>query len=567
MLSKIFQSLSVRIVIVSTVCFIVLGSLVSATIFNYLTNDMEVQLLNRGEIGVSVAQHTLEELGRDYENQDGKLYANGILINDNYELLSSISKVAGINFVVFLGDTRVATSLYQSNNKNSISTEGKSMVGTKLNQDTPAYKSIYIDNKPYRGYITIFQKDDFFAAMNPLRNAKGEVIGAIGSPIEVKPYRQRTNRLQVLLIGLVTGVTIISGFLSIFIVNFLVTKPIKDISRNLSTISDGDTDIVVSHQKRTDVLGIMARACEVFRQSVLTSLNTEQARLQVESIKNRNDAINTVSQKLEAQVGSSLTVISDAANGVEASARSMSTASQTTLKEAGIVISQAVQATTAIEGLAGSATELSASIQEIGRLVEQASRIVTSAIDETARTNEIVTHLAVGAEKIGKVIGLIESIAGQTNLLALNATIEAARAGEAGRGFAVVASEVKALANQTARATQDITALIGDMQETTNKAVTAIGQIATVVENVGEISSSIASAVRQQDASTSEITATAASVSTGTQNLQSRMVEVVNAARSTDSEANKLLAAAESLTSQTDNLTENLHQFLAEVRS
>ena len=392
---------------------------------------------------------------------------------------------------------------------------------------------------------------------------------SFATSVAADEFEKRASELQYWLTVIIVGITLLCILSASIIINYLVNKPIKEISDNLESVVNGRTDRIVPYQNRLDVLGKMARACEVFRKNVITTqrLNQEQKEFQANAEKNRIETLGSISHRLEEKVGQSIDVISEAAGGIEASAKSMSQAAQLTLKEARFVINQATKTADAIEGLAKSTNQISTSIQEIGRLVEHSSKIVGGAVEDTKRTNDIVTHLAEGAEKIGNVVSLIENIAGQTNLLALNATIEAARAGEAGRGFAVVASEVKALANQTANATQDIAQLIGDMQRTTSEAVTAIQSIANVVGDVGHISQSIATAVHEQGASTAEITNTASTVSTSTLNLQSRMVEVVNAARTTDNEAGNLLKSAQSLSSQTTNLVGNLDQFLIDVRS
>ena len=560
MFNRYRSSLSLRILLITLVSCVTLGATLGAASFYILKLDTATQTEERAQIALNASWYILNEYGKEATVKNGDLFFGIHSMTDNKEFVDKVKAVTNTDVTVSLGDIRVTSDFMDQNNR--------TMQGRKIDHNAPYYKAIFEEKTIYRGYSSIFSENDFYVAADPIKDNNGDIIGLLAVPISVEYYKNRTQVFEQWLLILVVCVTGLSMLAGVFVINRQVTKPLYSLSKSLVSISEGYTTESVPYIDRQDVLGKMARACEVLRDSVkqASTLHGEQQKLQDDLIKNRQETLSSVSSKVETEMGSSIAVISKAANGVEASARSMSSAAQLTLKEARIVISQAVQATTAIEGLAGSATELSASIQEIGRLVAQSSEIVGAAVVDTRRTNEIVIHLADGAERIGKVISLIESIAGQTNLLALNATIEAARAGEAGRGFAVVASEVKALANQTARATQDITALIGDMQTTTNQAVEAIQNIAAIVGNVGEISNSIATAVQQQDASTAEITQTATTVSNSTQNLQSRMVEVVNAARTTDTEAGKLLDSAEALTSQTDNLAGNLNQFLSEVR-
>ncbi|MDI9348622.1 MAG: methyl-accepting chemotaxis protein [Candidatus Symbiobacter sp.] len=571
MIKKYLQSLSVRITMVTLVSCLFLGAGLEVTAIYLVKQQYESQESDQAQITVSALWTTLNLVGSqslggvaEFRLEGNKLYAGSVLLNGNQQILNvahDIVKNIGAVQSILVGDEQVATTLADP--------QGNPMIGSRFDRDSPAYISVYTDQQPYRGYISLFEgHNNYYAAFDPIKNKEGEVIGAVATSIPVAPFIKRAHQLEIWLTLFIVGITSICLMFCAVVVNYLVSKPVNEISDSLEAVARGQIDRPIPHLKRLDVLGKMARACDVFRNSVITTqrLNEEQKKFQEQIQKNRDETLQSISHRLESQVGESIDVISAAASGVENSAKSMSGAAQLTLKEARFVINQATKTADAIEGLAKSTSQISSSIQEIGRLVEHSSKIVGNAVEDTRRTNDIVGHLAVGAEKIGNVVSLIENIAGQTNLLALNATIEAARAGEAGRGFAVVASEVKALANQTARATQDIATLIGDMQKTTTDAVTAIQSIAQVVGDVGNISASIATAVHEQGASTAEITNTAATVSTSTQNLQSRMVEVVNAARTTDNEAGNLLKSAQSLSGQTSNLVGNLDQFLADVR-
>jgi methyl-accepting chemotaxis protein len=217
--------------------------------------------------------------------------------------------------------------------------------------------------------------------------------------------------------------------------------------------------------------------------------------------------------------------------------------------------------------VAAAAEELAASIGEIGRQVTQSSKITGQAVVDAQRTDAIVRALAEGAEKIGHVVGLISTIAGQTNLLALNATIEAARAGDAGKGFAVVASEVKSLANQTAKATEEIGAQIAQIQAATKEAVAAIRNITGTIEQVSAISVSIAAAIEQQDAATAEIARNVQQTAQSAQSVTATISGVSQAANDTGAAAEQVLGAASGLSTQAEQLNDEVHRFVADVRA
>ncbi|MCX8501381.1 MAG: methyl-accepting chemotaxis protein [Alphaproteobacteria bacterium] len=357
------------------------------------------------------------------------------------------------------------------------------------------------------------------------------------------------------------------GLYSVRLLRRTVAKPLIAVRDSVIRLSQQDFEGSLQGLVRQDEVGRIAEAVESFRQSLKEAdeIKIQQQRLTEEFTSHRSQTVKRVTNHLEHEIGETFDAISSTAMELEDSAGQMNHAATDTSSQVQFVLKHADTTAKSIETLAGAATELQTSIREIATLVTRSSTIVGSAIDDANRTNEIVIHLSEGAKRIGAVVGLIESIAGQTNLLALNATIEAARAGEAGRGFAVVASEVKALANQTARATQEIALLIGEMQTTTNEAVSAIQNIVEVITNVGAISGSISAAVHQQDSSTSEIASTAEMVSSSTLELHNRMQLVSNAASLTGTTAATLLVSAKQLTDRTQGLSVSLDSFANEL--
>ena len=245
----------------------------------------------------------------------------------------------------------------------------------------------------------------------------------------------------------------------------------------------------------------------------------------------------------------------------------MSSSSEETARQAAAAAMASTQASSSVGTVASATEELTASIGEISKQVTRSAEIAEKAADEARRTNVVVEGLASGTQKIGEVVTLIQSIASQTNLLALNATIEAARAGEHGRGFAVVASEVKALANQTAKATEEISAQIQDIQTATGEAVNAIQTFVGTIAEINEISGAIASAVDQQSGATREIAGNVQQAATGTGEVTDNIVGVKEAANEAGIAASKLLAASTGLSSQSEQLKVEVDSFLGSIRA
>jgi methyl-accepting chemotaxis protein len=270
---------------------------------------------------------------------------------------------------------------------------------------------------------------------------------------------------------------------------------------------------------------------------------------------------------LEASVMNVVTALSSSATEMQGTAQSLSSLAQQASSKATAVAAASEETTSNVGRVATAAKELSSSIGRIGDQVSEAARISAIASEQTATTNKRVQDLSTAADKIGEVVKLINDIASQTNLLALNATIEAARAGDAGKGFAVVAGEVKNLANQTGRATEEISGQISTVQEETRHAVEAIKNIGSVIDKVREISSGIMAAVAEQTAATTDIARNVSEAAEGTREVASNIGDVTQAAVNTGTSATQMLASASGVSQHADQLRQAVVRFLGNIRA
>jgi methyl-accepting chemotaxis protein len=367
---------------------------------------------------------------------------------------------------------------------------------------------------------------------------------------------------------ILAGLGLLLGLALAYVIGRSIVGPVVGMTGAMTKLAGGDKSVAIPAQDATDEIGDMAKAVDVFKQNMIRADQlADEQRAEQEKKAQRQTAIEGYIATFESGVRGSLDTLASAATEMRATSQSMSATAEETSAQATTVAAAAEQASANVQTVATATEELSSSVSEIGRQVSESTKIAGKAVDEATRTNVTVQGLSSAAQKIGDVVKLISDIASQTNLLALNATIEAARAGDAGKGFAVVASEVKSLANQTAKATEEISAQVAAMQGATNEAVAAIQSIGGTIGSINEIATTIASAVEEQGAATQEIARNVQEAAQGTGQVSSNIVGVNQAAAETGAASSQVLASAEELGRQAETLRGDVDNFLAKIRA
>jgi methyl-accepting chemotaxis protein len=349
-----------------------------------------------------------------------------------------------------------------------------------------------------------------------------------------------------------------------------IARPLLALVASMKKLGDGDFAVVLPGLGRKDEIGAMAGAVASFKVKAEEKARDEaEAKLEQDRLaaaRRRADMV-TLADRFEKAVGEIVGTVSSAATELEASASTLTKTAEMTQELSTTVAAASEQASTNVQAVASATEEMGTSIGEIGRQVQESTRISSDAVSQAQRTDERMLKLSEAANRIGDVTQLITSIAAQTNLLALNATIEAARAGDAGKGFAVVAQEVKALASQTAKATSEISVQIAQMQSATHDSVSAIKEIGSTIGRMSEISTIIAAAVQQQGVATHEISRNVQQVAGGTTDVASNITSVNRGAAETGSASAEVLTSARSLANEASRLKSEMSKFLATIRA
>ena len=378
-----------------------------------------------------------------------------------------------------------------------------------------------------------------------------------------------TVSLAQIVVASVFGLMIALFVASMLVISRTVIGPMKQMTTAMETLAGGNTNVDVPALNKRDEIGAMAKAVQVFKDNAVrvAKIEEEQAGERARAEQEKREAMNNMANEFDSSVGKIVDEVSAAVRDMQSTASEMTSIADTTSEQAEKVQNDAQITNANVSAVASATEEMSASVAEISSMVQKSTTIVGQAVDSVNTTREDVTKLEDSASRIGEVIGLITDIAEQTNLLALNATIEAARAGDAGKGFAVVASEVKNLANQTGKATGEISSQITDIQARTKEVVDAIQNIGSVMSQVNEIAASIASASEEQNAATMEISRNAQDTAQITSGVLTSMGQMAEGASSTGQASKQVLDVSKGLYDQAGQLKERVTDFVKSVRA
>jgi methyl-accepting chemotaxis protein len=401
----------------------------------------------------------------------------------------------------------------------------------------------------------------------------GTALGVAEVALDVAKDRAVEQRA-----GAITRLSVELGFLTFAIVMAIglmlvvsrrITNPLGMIQNGMRKLAGGDLAVEVPFADRKDEIGALAGAMQAFKDSLIDAdrLRAEQREIETRAASVRSSEMQRLANEFQTTVGNIVDAVSAKSGELESAAGTLSRTAESTQSLSGSAASASQEASSNVQSVASAAEEMSASVNEIAQRVQESSNIAAEAVQQASKTDARIAELSQAASRIGDVVKLITAIAEQTNLLALNATIEAARAGEAGRGFAVVASEVKALATQTAKATDEIGTQISAMQVATNDSVVAIKEIGSTIGRISQIAESIATSVQEQGAATQEISRNVQHAASGTAQVVTNINDVNRGASETGTASAQVLASAQFLASESGHLKAEVEKFVRTVRA
>jgi methyl-accepting chemotaxis protein len=482
----------------------------------------------------------------------------------DHKIVDRATSYVGGTATLFIYDD--ASQQFVSRTTNVKKENGDRAVGTQLAADHPA-QAVLRRGEAYKGPAMLFGRR-FYTAYQPVFDAAGKVIGIVYVGI---PTAQLDSMLWQALVAMAIAAAIAALLvlgMTMLIVR-RVTKPLKAVTETLTVLAEGKTDVEVQHADRHDEIGAIARTVSVFKNNRIERRQLEAERISNEkfAMDRRKAELNQFVEDFRTKIGGIIERVLSSSGQFEKDARQLSMTAHSTAEMSGESASASRQASEHVRSAAAASSELSQSIVEISRRVQESNGVTAYAVKQADATDERMAELSAAGDRIGHVVKLITSIAEQTNLLALNATIEAARAGDAGRGFAVVAQEVKTLAGQTAKATEEISAHIVNMQQATGESVSAIKAIGLTIERISGITTSISSAVEQHGTATQSIAEGVQAAASGTLDVADNIERVAKNARETGTTSGLMLTSARELSDVSTHLKDEVEKFLDSVRA
>jgi methyl-accepting chemotaxis protein len=482
----------------------------------------------------------------------------------DHRIVDRATSYVGGNATLFVYDD--ASQQFVRKTTNVKKENGDRAVGTQLAADHPG-QALLRRGEAYKGPAMLFGSR-FYTAYQPVFNPAGKVIGIIYVGISMAALDGMLRQA----IGAMTVAAGIAALLALVATMMLVrrvTKPLRAVTETLTVLAEGRTDVEVQYADRHDEIGAIARTVDVFKNNRLERRQLEAERINAEKLATdrRKAELNQFVEAFRTKIGGIIEQVLNSSGQFEKDAQQLSVTAHSTAEMSGQSADASRQASEHVRSAATASSELSQSIVEISRRVQDSNSVAADAVKQANATDQRMAELSAAGDRIGDVVKLITSIAEQTNLLALNATIEAARAGDAGRGFAVVAQEVKNLAGQTAKATDEISSHIVNMQRATGESVDAIKAIGLTIERISEITTSISSAVEEQGTATQSIAQGVEAAAGGTLDVADNIERVARGAGETETTSGQMLKSAKALSEVSIHLRNEVEKFLDSVRA
>jgi methyl-accepting chemotaxis protein len=482
----------------------------------------------------------------------------------DHRIVDRATSFVGGNATLFVFDD--ATSQFVRRTTNVKKENGDRAVGTQLAPDHPG-QAMLRRGQAYKGPAMLFGRR-FYTAYHPVFDAAGKVVGIIYVGIAM-------DELDGMLWQAIYAMAIAAGIAALLALGATallvrrVTKPLKSVAANLTVLAEGRTDVEVKYADRHDEIGVIARTIDVFKTNRIERRQLEADRINAEksAAERRKLELNRFVEDFRTKIGGIIEQVMSSSDRFANDAQQLSVTAHTTAEMSDQSADASRQASEHVRSAATASSELSQSIVEISRRVQDSNSVAAEAVKQASATDQRMAELSAAGHRIGDVVKLITSIAEQTNLLALNATIEAARAGDAGRGFAVVAQEVKNLAGQTAKATDEISSHIDNMQRATGESVEAIKAIGQTIERISEITGAISAAVEEQGAATQNIAQGVQAAAGGTLDVAENIGRVAHGANETETTSGQMLQSAKALSEVSIHLRDEVEKFLDSVRA